>query len=218
MSTYPKEAFVLNGGCNCGAFRYKLAFPAESERILSLPASKSNGQGDIRMPQTAVCFCNDCRRASGNLVLFALMSPMEQTFFSLLSKSTPLKRLDFPATKPFMDPEPSPVGETTYIDDTYIGLYQSSSKAIRAFCSKCGTPVMYVYIPRPLPPGATSGGLDLYLGTVDREDLERLGGLDRFVNCNLGIDWVKNLFRKEKDGIANERTVWHQGTDMADCF
>jgi hypothetical protein len=214
MSTYPKEAFALNGGCNCGAIRYKLAFPAESERHISLPASKSNGQGDIRMPQTAVCFCNDCRRSSGNLVLFAVMSPMEQTNFSLLSKSTPLQRLDFPATGPFLDPIPSPVGETTYLVDTYLGLYQSSNKAIRAFCSKCGTPVMYVYTPRPLPPGATTGGLDIYLGTVDREDLEKLGGLDRFVNCEIAIDWVKNLFGK--DGLVNERTVWHQGTDMSE--
>jgi hypothetical protein len=75
---------------------------------------------------------------------------------------------------------------------------------------------MYVYTPRPLPPGATTGGLDIYLGTVDREDLEKLGGLDRFVNCKIAIDWAKKLFGK--DGLVNERTVWHQGTDMAECF
>jgi hypothetical protein len=142
---------------------------------------------------------------------------MEQTNFSLLSKSTPhSKRLDLSATQPFSNPTASPIGETTYLDDTYFGLYQSSEKAIRAFCSKCGTPVMYVYTPRPLPPGATTGGIDIYLGTVDREDLEKLDGLNRFVNCKIGINWVKKLFRK--DSLSNERAVWHHGTDMAEWF
>jgi hypothetical protein len=215
MSTYPTEAFALNGGCSCGAIRYKLGFPTANDRPVSLPASRSNGQGDIRMPQTAVCFCNDCRTSSGNLVLFVIMSPLEQTNLSLLSKSNPHKRLDLPAAQASDSPA-SPVGETTFLDDTYFGLYHSSEKAIRAFCSRCGTPMMYLFTPRPVPPGATTGGLDIYLGTVDREDLEKLGGLDRFVNCQIGIDWVKNLFGKDRLGI--QRTVWHQGTNMTQWF
>jgi hypothetical protein len=216
MSTYPKDAFTLSGGCNCKAIRYKLEFPPESDRPVALPASKSNGQGDIRMPQSAICFCNDCRIANGSLVLFAIMCPPEQANFSLLSKSaSDAKRLDIYASEAFANLSDSPVvGETTYLGDSYFGLYQSSEKALRGFCSKCGTPLLYVYTPRPLPPGATSGGVDIYLGTIDREDLEKLGALDRFVNCKLGIDWVKKLF--VKDGSGPEGTVWHEGTNMAD--
>lgn len=218
MSTYPKDAFTLSGGCNCKAIRYKLDFLPESDRPVALPAGKSNGQGDIRMPQSVICFCNDCRIASGNLVLFALLCPPEQTNFSLLTKSTSdNKRLGISATQAFADSPDSPVvGETSFVGDSFFGLYQSSEKALRAFCSKCGTPIMYIYTPRPLPPGATSGGVDIYLGTIDREDLEKLSALDRMVNCKIGIDWVKRLFAK--DGSGPEGTVWHEGTNMAEFF
>ena len=68
--------------------------------------------------------------------------------------------------------------------------------------------MIYIYI-KPLPPGATSGGLDFYLGTLDREDLQSFNGLDRFVNCDLGMEWVRGLFTN-KEGVP-----WHPATNMA---
>ena len=56
------------------------------------------------------------------------------------------------------------------------------------------------------------GLMDIYLGTVDRTDLEQMGRLDRFINVNLGIDWVKGLFASDTD------SRWHSGTDMKTCM
>ena len=58
----------------------------------------------------------------------------------------------------------------------------------------------------------STGLMDMYLGTLDRDDLEKLGGLDRFKNSNLGIGWVKSLF------ASDIHSRWHPGTDMATCI
>lgn len=154
MSKYPHEAFTIQGGCLCSAIRYTLSYPSQPNRPIVLPSSKSNGQGDIRLPQSAVCFCNDCRRSSSGLVLFAIMAPFHQTSFSLLHKrsasdsspaSDPLPgsssvscskgRMEFVANEHFPPKVQLSIGHTSNFQDTYLTTYQSSEKALRAFCS-----------------------------------------------------------------------------------
>ena len=134
MSHHPIEPFRINGGCNCSAIRYILATPSEHQRQLFLSAEKSNGQGDIRAPQTAACLCNDRRRASGDLVLFALLVPFTQTTFSLLGKDSK-ERMSFPATDHLPPKHPSSPSITLPFADTYLSMYQSSDKVLRAFYS-----------------------------------------------------------------------------------
>ena len=144
MSTYPEGAFILQGGCNCGAVRYLLAFPDRPSRQLILPADKSNGQGDLRLPQSAVCFCNDCRRASGGMVLFGFMAPFHQTRLRLHRKPSEDQKegehphepgMSFISSEYFPPKEQQPVGSSKAFQNTYLTTYQSSEKAMRGFCS-----------------------------------------------------------------------------------
>ena len=87
--------------------------------------------------QAALCFCNDCRKASGGLVLFGLMVPFAQANFSLLRHGigSGEDRMNFLASDHLPPKESAPLGSTTAFYDTYLSWYQSSEKAVRAFCS-----------------------------------------------------------------------------------
>ena len=150
MSRFPPEAFSLRGSCSCSAIRYTLNFPPEADRPIALPADKSNGQGTVRLPQTAVCFCSDCRQSSGNLILFVILVPFSQAALSLERKKETtgrgkteglgadegsVGRLECGAAEHFPPKEEIEVGETWTLDGTFLSAYRSSEKAMRAFCS-----------------------------------------------------------------------------------
>lgn len=142
MSKYPREAFAIPGGCACGSVRYTIAVPPIEERGIMLPSADSNGQGDIRLPQTAICHCGDCRSRSGGLVLFALLAPFKWTTFSVRRKeetsgSESTERLEFLASDKF-PPDPAlPLNASEALEGTYFQMHRSSDKAMRCFCSVC---------------------------------------------------------------------------------
>ena len=71
-----KEAFVVNGGCGCGAVRYKLSIPEPIQRPL-YPYSQKSGRGEeVRLPMARVDHPNDCWRATGNLLPFRIREPV----------------------------------------------------------------------------------------------------------------------------------------------
>ena len=127
----------ISGGCQCSAIRYTIRIPSEDKRPIILSAKDSNGQGDIALPQTGICFCNDCRRASGNLVTSVLLIPFEWVTFSVIDRSSGSsgEQTTFAASDRFPLPVDVAVGGQYELPDTYFNTYQSSGSATRSFCS-----------------------------------------------------------------------------------
>ena len=59
----PDYLLALNGGCNCGAIRYKIDTPSKADCPL-YPLSK----GEVSFPVVLTDHCNDCRKATGSIL------------------------------------------------------------------------------------------------------------------------------------------------------
>jgi len=199
---FPSASFTIHGGCNCRAVRYKIQIPPFSERqihpaIVNTPAAKEPDA--CRLPFTAWDHCNDCRSATASLLPAWLCAPASiVTVTCMLASSTqenlanrpdklyPGLSLVIPCGKftNFAEEEGG-VSEATItrpglaflappfsseVQDTYIRQYESSDKRTRTFCSRCGTNISYNVSPMPEP---WPDMLDILLGTIDREDLEK---------------------------------------------
>lgn len=195
----PDTPLTIHGGCNCRAIRYEINIPAASERPWH-PYSEQK----VHLPFLALCHCNDCRRATGGLVLAAACLPTQFVRISLLPRSSPLPRLEktrmelpnddadrqwVPAAHVF---KPSSAFEPP--SDSFLAFYKPSESVTRSFCARCGTNVTYSR--HPMPEG-WPGMLDILMGTIDREDLEREElKLERHVWWDKGVGWIKELFSK----------------------
>lgn len=194
----PKEALIVNGGCNCGAVRYKLTIPEFSQRPLH-PYSPKDDRGDeVRLPFTCIDHCNDCRRATGNLLPLWICVPIAFVTASLTKRSSANTELDpilrqqapaeprgpwAPATELFL---PGPANS-----DSFLSFYRSSALRTRSFCGRCGTYLAYSV--NPMPEGWPDM-LDISLGSIDREDLDGEAMIpERQVWWDCGIDWVRKL-------------------------
>lgn len=159
-----------------------------------------------RMPFTTWDHCNDCRTATGALLPAWICVPAEMVSVTCLTIDAvpPADDLIYPTvnvtvpvgkfprrqdenhsgdgttiTRPGLDLL-SPVSfEHGSIDNpvssTWLRFHKSSDPRYRSFCGRCGTPICYNY--RPMPDGWPEM-LDIVLGTIDREDLEREVGED----------------------------------------
>lgn len=202
----PKDAFVINGGCGCGAVRYKLSIPELSQRPLH-PYSQKSGRGEaVRLPMTCVDHCNDCRRATGNLLPLWICVPVAFVTASVIRRSSanpdtdPVKRKTAPAeprgpwapAKEIFMPGPAS-------SDSFLGFYHSSERRTRSFCGRCGTYLAYSI--NPMPKGWPDM-LDILLGTVDREDLDGHAlAPERQLWWDCGIDWVQKLATEGAGGL-----------------
>ena len=75
--------------------------------------------------------------------------------------------------------------------DNFVGQYRSSEGRTRFFCMRCGTSLAYAVhpMPEPWPPM-----LDIYLGTLDREDLDtEYMEPERHLWWNWGMEWTKRF-------------------------
>lgn len=59
----PEDATIVNGGCNCGAVRYRVAVPQLAGQPLH-PLSPAGAR--VLLPFLALDYCNDCRRVTGS--------------------------------------------------------------------------------------------------------------------------------------------------------
>lgn len=78
---------------------------------------------------------------------------------------------------------------------TWLRYYESSEMRTRTFCGRCGTPLCYNISPMPEP---WPDMLDIVLGTIDREDLEKVGEdgrgylePERQLWCGWGMHWLR---------------------------
>ncbi|KAF4628673.1 hypothetical protein G7Y89_g9473 [Cudoniella acicularis] len=161
----PDHAFIVHGGCNCRAIRYKVDVPALNDRFLHPTKDQSNVPEDekIRFPMSLICHCNDCRTSSGALVNYAFACLNSYVSFKLESRNGKESKEWIPAADIF------PPAEFKR-SDTFLAFYHSSTVITRSFCARCGTSLTYNIdqMPAPFPPF-----LDIWTGTIDREDLEK---------------------------------------------
>lgn len=89
------------------------------------------------------------------------------------------------------------------LKDTYLSIYKSSPNRTRWFCSHCGTPVAYSVDPGVIPvEWGWPTMLDIWLGTVDREDLEKeYIHPERMLWCEKGVPWIRRLATDGAGGI-----------------
>ena len=188
----PDHALKIKGGCMCRAIRYVVDVPPFSERTIH-PGS---GSEELRYPFSAICHCNDCRLATGALITYAYCCAMAYVSFSLasVSQSKPQDHQSWITASSLFPPGAKDRS------DTHLQLFPSSEGITRAFCGKCGTTIGYSVHPMPdgFPPV-----LDLWTGSVDREDLEREWLLPgRHAQLDFEIPWVGKLAVKGTDGLV----------------
>jgi len=187
----PEHSFTINGGCNCGSVRYKVNVPAFSDRPL-LPYCDDHALSEKeRIPAVLIDHCNDCRRATGAMLPVWLVCLISFVDISLDSTWSPAKQI-LKKEDLVIEKKNAP-----------LKFYRSSENRYRGFCENCGTMICY----------RGTGGLpeswpdmvDILLGTVDREDLEK-GWLkpQREIWWDMGIPWVRDLVRggTQKEGLS----------------
>lgn len=234
----PSTSLTIHGGCNCRAVRYTIEIPALSERrihpaILDTPAAKEPNA--CRLPFTAWDHCNNCRTATASLLPAWLCVPAQMVTVTCVQESSVKQS---PASEPdksydnlassvpcgkFSKIREEEVGDretsitrpgieffappfSKRVQDTYIRHYQSSDMRTRSFCSRCGTNICYNVSPMP---ESWPDMLDILLGTMDREDLEKChdekdggrGLLEPDVQlwCDYGISWLRKATWKFDD-------------------
>ncbi|PGH07255.1 hypothetical protein AJ80_08041 [Polytolypa hystricis UAMH7299] len=212
MSCLPDEAVAMHGGCHCTAIRYTLSIPRVDERPV-LVESLVEGEPDLLSPIFCLDHCNDCRKVSGAPVQFWNICSPQFISFSCLKRpenegrrhATPFPPSDGDGERVTLTGDqilkPSDLTEKTYL--TY---YASSEDVWRTFCSQCGTNMSFVSV-KDLAAFST---MDIPLGTLDREDLERARPT-RHVHWNRGIDWVRNLTSEGEKVFAEKGLPKHPG-------
>ena len=187
----PDSHLIVNGGCNCGAVRYKIEIPGIKERPLHPLADAVSGP--VCLPFAYSDHCNDCRRATGALLPHWICTPIKMVSTSLVLRSSAhlhpeaserkageaeLRGPWLSAADVFEPPGPASV-------DSFLTFYQSSEGCRRSFCGRCGTMLAYTIF--PMPEGWLDT-LDIALGTVDRQDLEQ--GMLWRRKGSFGIVWA----------------------------
>ena len=188
----PETPFVIEGGCNCHAIRYRIQVPEVSARPLNptSPASES-----IRLPMIAIDHCNDCRAATGSILPTWMCVPAEMMAVSLrpappVDPSNPrIFLIDndgpwIPALEALKDGSSVARGST-------VRWFHSSPKRTRTFCGHCGTNLTYAIWPM------VQGYPDIFdtlVGTMDRSCLEK-DWMEPERQCwwDKGIEWVQAL-------------------------
>jgi hypothetical protein len=190
----PDEALSINGGCNCGAVRYRLEIPALGERPLHPLASED---APVLLPFLALDHCNDCRRATGSLLPAWICTPIAMALVSLVRASSATLAREAAARKSQAEEDrslwtpaqdvfrPSPVDT-----DHFLKSYESSHERWRWFCNRCGTSIGYTAV----MPSGFPDMLDITLGSVDRENLDGDTLVpERHLWWGYGIDWIGRL-------------------------
>lgn len=176
----PHHPLVLNGGCNCGAIRYKIAIPEKPERPIH-PLSK-----EVSFPVVLTDHCNDCRKATGAILptwicvpitmMSCLLEPVTETEDASVAIWLPIDSLFYPG----------PLSSKYW-----LRFYNSSERTTRSFCGRCGTNLTYS---AKNPPNGFPVIFDVLLGTLNRADLEKdWMSPDRHCWVDCEIKWIKEL-------------------------
>lgn len=196
----PNHPFTINGGCNCASIRYRVNVPAFEDRVVSVYCDDEARSDGRRFPHVLIDHCNDCRRATASIVPIWFISVIENVEMSTKKPSTedPGSRVWVGAREIIGKEEAGSSNDSTLI------WYNSSEDRFRGFCGKCGT---MLWLRSTGLPAEWPEMIDILLGTVDREDLEK-GWLkpDREIWWEKGIPWIQEFIRH---GTAKEDLPRH---------
>ena len=188
----PPHPLTITGGCNCRSIRYQINVPAFSSRPKSVYCTPGAAiPDDARIPFITIDHCNDCRRATGALLPFGLVTDVVTAELSF--NSNPL----CPASDLWSTPLDALQTSST------LGHYHSSAGRNRWFCRKCGTMLFYTLSEGVIPEDwGWPQMLDIWLGTVDRECLEKeYMKPERMLWCEMGVPWIRELARSGAGGV-----------------
>ncbi|KAK3713054.1 hypothetical protein LTR37_008739 [Vermiconidia calcicola] len=183
-----EETFIIHGGCNCKAVRYEISVPALSDRPPTPYKTPGADIGDLRIPAVVMDHCNDCRRTTSSILPMGLICEAKTVRSSALPKENTSE---------------GAFNVDDILDKLYLAVYKSSPARSRWFCSRCGTMVAYSIDPGVIPPEwGWSAMIDIWLGTVDREDLEKdYMAPERMLWSEKGIPWVRKLAQSGAGGV-----------------
>ena len=192
----PDRALTVEGGCNCGAVRYRVAIPALADRPLHPLAPVAE---PVPLPFLVLDHCNDCRRATGALLPTWLCAPVEMCAVSLVSAISATLAPKAAAREGQAAEQPGPwtpaagvfvsTTEPTSVDH-FLANYESSHERWRWFCARCGTNIAYTAV---MPAGFPSM-VDITLGSVHRKHLNSNDLVpERHLWWDYGIDWIRRL-------------------------
>ena len=202
MKTFPKHSFTINGGCNCGAVRYKVNVPPFEDRKPNPYRTPGADIGDLRIPCTFIDHCNDCRRATSSVLPMALVTDITVVEAAVLSDPQHDKSKSEPTWQPAAEVFDF-TSEAHRTGSLSLKFYKSTPGRCRWFCGTCGTMVAYTVDDGQIP---SEWGwpkmLDIWLGTVDREDLEKdWMAPERMMWCEKGVPWIRELARHGAGGV-----------------
>ena len=177
----------------CRAIRFKIDVPPVLERPLR-PSSET----PTHLPYTIFCHCDDCRRATGSLVLSGFYVPKDMVSVSLQSRSAPSPSKISKVIDPVYDdvyrswvPASEVFAPSTAPADSFLASYKSSEKVYRYFCGRCGTNIACCRHPMP---EYWPQMLDILLGSIDRGDLKNEYLVpDKHVFWEKGVPWFTKL-------------------------
>ena len=193
----PKHPFTIRGGCNCRAIRYKISVPPFEERPKSVYCTPGADVGEARFPAVYLDHRNDCRSATSSILPMAVVCETRTVQASLLPHEagnegrfeTPDSEREWSAASEIFD------FRSPELKDSFLSVYKSSDGRSRWFCGRCGTMIAYSIDPGFIP--AEWGWppmIDFWLGTVDREDLEKdYMAAERKLWCEKGVPWIRKL-------------------------
>ncbi|KAF2819251.1 hypothetical protein CC86DRAFT_149193 [Ophiobolus disseminans] len=190
----PDEALSIDGGCNCGAIRYRVAIPVLADRSLH-PLSPA--KTPVSLPFLVLDHCNDCRRATGSLLPAWLCAPINICSVSLVPASLATLASKAAARQGQSDEQHSlwtsaadVFSPTPASADHFLASFESSNERWRWFCSRCGTSIAYTAV---MPEGFPDM-LDIALGSVQRSQLDSHALIpERHLWWDYGIDWIRGL-------------------------
>ena len=193
----PEKALSIDGGCNCGAVRYRLAIPALGERPLH-PLALT--EAPVPLPFLVLDHCNDCRRATGSLLPAWICAPIDMGTISLARASSATLAPKAAAREGQAEEQRGPWTPASDVftpaptdTDHFLKSYESSHERWRWFCTRCGTSIAYTAV----MPAGFPNMLDITLGSVDRRHLESDALVpERHLWWDYGIDWIRRLATK----------------------
>ena len=163
-----------------------------------------------RIPCVLLDHCNDCRRATGQILPIWMIAETNRIEISLLNKDGPGSNASIGGEGAVSDDHREwktlasaidPIEADTNISsslNTTLGRYVSSPDRNRWFCTKCGTQLAYT-VPYDKyfdfwKEMSAPRMIDICLGTLDREVLEKEWMRpDDALWCHFAIPWVADL-------------------------
>ena len=207
MSSLPKDAVTLTGGCYCKAIRYTINIPPWDNRpavpnALETPVSATE-KIQTRMPLVDLDHCNNCRQQAGCLVQCWFIVPIAWVEWDLSVKTSSSSEKLHRSTAEAV----GPAGEVQDTLETFVSKFNCTENATRSFCSRCGTNLSYLSHKRLNTPMAF---VDITVGSMDLDSLG-LAKPDRHGWWDSGVDWVKTLLSKGDGGFL----IKHQTGDVS---